>query len=233
MAMFKLAIIAAMPSEIRPLVREWNKMTRAWDGQSYDFYERDGVVAVAGGMGPIPARRTTEAVIQMYRPAEALSVGLAGALTPELQVGQVLWPQVVVNSGDGSRMDAGAGAGVLVSHTVVVDAGAKMMLARQYSAQIVDMEAAAVGRGCELRGVRFRAVKAVSDELDFIMPPTSQFITAEGGFRTGAFVGYISLRPWLWNSVGALAGNSAKASRNLCTALVEYMGAGYVAGRSG
>ena len=57
-----------------------------------------------------------------------------------------------------------------------------MKLAQSYGAQAVDMEAAAVARGAQARGVRFMAVKAISDESTFAMPSMDRFVDGRVNF---------------------------------------------------
>jgi adenosylhomocysteine nucleosidase len=81
------------------------------------------------------------------------------------------------------------------------------------------MEAAAVARGAQARGVRFAAVKAISDESDFAMPPMHRFIHSDGEFDTARFVLFAVIRPWLWAALGRLERNSRRAARALCAYL--------------
>ncbi len=69
-------------------------------------------------------------------------------------------------------------------------------LAESYAAQAVDMEAAAVARGAQARGVRFMAVKAISDESSFAMPPLDRFVDRDGHFCQTAFAASLGARPW-------------------------------------
>ena len=85
------------------------------------------------------------------------------------------------------------------------------------------MEAAAVAQGAQARGVEFAALKAISDAADFSMPPTEPFISSNGQFRSARFALHVAVRPWLWGRTIALARNSAKASRALCTAIEAYI----------
>jgi hypothetical protein len=110
-----------------------------------------------------------------------------------------------------------------VSYASVADAPQKSKLARAYNAQLVDMEAAAVARGAEARGVRFAAVKVVSDAGDHAVPVMDRFITHDGQFSSAKFVAFVALRPWLWASVLRLARNSSRATNALCQALNGYL----------
>jgi adenosylhomocysteine nucleosidase len=86
------------------------------------------------------------------------------------------------------------------------------------------MEAAAVAKGAEAHRLPFAAIKVISDEIGFPIPPVDRFTTKDGGFRTAGFVGFAVLRPWLWAAVIRLARNSAKASQALCERLARDTG---------
>ena len=178
---------------------------------------------ICGGVGPESARRATEAIIQEFRPSQILSVGFVGALDPALKVSEIFEPRTVVNAADGVRTDTGCGQGTLVSFSAVAGRDQKEKLRQAYSAAAVDMEGAAVAQGAGLRGVPFGALKVVSDEADFVMPPLENFMGADGSFRSKQFALHVAVRPWLWGSTIALGRNSARASRALCVALEQYL----------
>ncbi len=152
------------------------------------------------------------------------SVGFAGALGTSMRVGELFEPRQVVDASDGSRVNTGCGSGVLVSFSSVASVEQKSRLAVAYQAQAVDMEAAAVAKGAEAHGLRFAAVKVISDDSSFAMPPMERFIANDGGFRSGAFGFHAAIRPWLWSSVFRLARNSTRASRELCDYLSRNAG---------
>lgn len=215
----EVAIVAALEREVAPLVRRWRVVDQEHGGRKFRFFESGNAVVVCGGMGFEAARRATEATIALYRPSVVLSVGFAGALDEKLRVGDLLEPRYVVDARDGSRTDTGSGSGVLVSSPAVAGAEQKAKLAKSYGAQAVDMEAAAVAKGADARGLRFAAVKAISDEVGFAMPPMDRFIAADGSFRARSFALYAASRPFIWPDVLRLAQNSARAARALSAML--------------
>jgi adenosylhomocysteine nucleosidase len=219
----KVAIVAALEREVFALLKRWHRIERECEGRRFKFFESGQTVLVCGGIGAEAARRATEAVIALYQPELVRSVGFAGALDPTLKVGEIFSPSRVIDARDGSSVETGTGCGVLVSAATVVGAEQKAKLAKAYGAHVVDMEAAAVARGAQARGVRFMAVKAISDESNFAMPPMDRFLGDSGQFRTGKFVIFAALRPWLWPRVIQLARNGAKASRALCAELDRYI----------
>jgi len=223
-----IAVVAAMEREVAPLIRSWKVREIECDGRRYRLFENgaaenSGAVVICGGMGAEAARRATEAVIQVARPMRVLSAGFAGALDPNLKIGDVVQPRAIVNAADGVRTDVGSGEGTLVSYAAVASKEQKERLAKAYAAAAVDMEAAAAAQGAQARGVEFAALKAISDDADFSMPPVERFFSNDGQFRSTAFALYVAVRPWLWRRTMALARNSARASRALCDAIIHYL----------
>jgi len=213
----KVAIVAALEREIRPLVKIWRLCEQDHAGRRFRFYESEYAVLTCGGIGAEPARRAAEAIIALYQPALIYSAGFAGALDRKQHIGDIIVPRRVINANDGSSIDTGQGEGILVSFASVASPEQKAKLAYSYSAQAVDMEAAAVARAAEARGVRFAAVKAVSDESDFVLPAVDAFIDAEGQFKTTAFALFTAIRPWTWGATLRLTRNSRLASQALCS----------------
>src|SRR5580700_11381801 len=219
----KIAMVAALEREVRPLVKGWRRVEREYLGRRFQFFESGQAVVVCGGIGAEVARRSPEAVNALYLPELVLSVGFAGALDPAMKVGEIFSPSRVIDARDGSSVEIASGRGALVSAAALAGVEEKKKLAESYGAQAVDMEAAAVARGAQARDVGFMAVKAISDESDFHMLPMDPFVGTSGQFRTGKFVISLMVRPWLWPNVFHLARNSAKASKALCTELERFI----------
>jgi adenosylhomocysteine nucleosidase len=222
----KVAIIAAMEREVPLLVKLWRRVEREHEGRRFTFYEGEHAVLICGGIGPVFARRATEAAIALYRCPLVISAGFAGALVPDLKVGQTVFPASVRNAYDGSRFetvirDTKVGQTelarcILVSFLGVADKAQKASLAEAYGAHVVDMEAAAVAQRAEARNVPFMAAKAISDELNLPMPPMDQFVKEDGSFSTFRFLMHVLPRPRFWLPMLRLARNSRKAAHNLC-----------------
>jgi adenosylhomocysteine nucleosidase len=222
--MSRVAIVVALEREVRPLVRgqikDWRVSEKEYAGRRFRFFEKDDVVLVCGGIGAEAARRAAEAVIAIYAPKVVYSAGFAGALDPGLKVGDIVQPRRVVDAGDGSSVDLHRGnldcGGVLVSFGAVASPAQKAKLRDSFGARAVDMEASAVARAAEARGVEFAVVKVISDEFDFSFPSMERFVNSNGRFLETRFAGFAAVRPWLWPQVARLARNSNRASRSLC-----------------
>jgi adenosylhomocysteine nucleosidase len=226
----KLAIVAALKREVDPLVRDWHVVVKEHGGHTFRFYESGDTVVICGGIGAEPARRAAEAAIALYGPEIIYSVGFAGALDPVMKVADIFVPARVIDAGDASAVETGTGRGTLVTFAAVATPQQKAKLAESFNAQAVDMEAAAIARAASARGVRFAAVKVISDEVGFELPgmhsrpgASSQgaFISPSGDFLTARFAGFILLRPWTWAAALRLARNSKRAALALSAWLKE------------
>ena len=215
----RLAIVAALEREVRPLVTSWQVSEREHAGRSFRFFENGEVVLVCGGIGAAAARRAAEAVIAIFDPKMVCSAGFAGALDGSLRVGDIMRPRTVINAGDASQALIPGGEGVLVSFEAVASPEQKSKLRESFAAQAVDMEAAAVARSAEARGKEFSAVKAISDESEFEFPAVERFVDPNGRFSELRFAGYTAIRPWLWARVIQLVRNSNRAAHALCMSL--------------
>jgi adenosylhomocysteine nucleosidase len=211
------AIIAALPREVRHLVRGWRRHQML--GKVIAYTSELGVVACAG-MGAARATLAVQAAMSL-RPVTALvSVGLAGACDPALRVGDVVRAGVVVDTLSGERFADARFAQVLVSAVAIASVAEKRRLYESYGASAVDMEAAAVARIAEANGLRFEAIKAISDDAGFELKELARFATHDGQFREAAFAMHAALRPQLWGKLMRLASNSNRALQAL-TAEVE------------
>jgi adenosylhomocysteine nucleosidase len=214
----RLAIIAAMEREVHPLVRNWKQAQAG----GLPAWRSGNMLVVCGGIGAGPARRAAECVMSAFNPSVLISVGFAGSLDSMLNAPDIFVPAKVVDVCSGKEFATGEANGTsttLLTLDDIADVASKQALARDYDAQAVDMEAAAVARVAAGHGLEFRAVKAISEDIGFPLPSFAPFITAEGGLRSVSLAAHLAARPWLWASVLALRQNAARASRALALAL--------------
>jgi adenosylhomocysteine nucleosidase len=223
--MSKLAIIAADLVEIAPLVRGWKHSQQVAQRHSVDIYESGDLVAGFSGMGPVPARIAADTVYKHCsgKVGAILSVGYAGALKPTLKIAGLVEPKKMICAADDTEIINSNGVGTLVSAGAVAALDAKKIMATKYGADAVDMEAYSVADVARIYRVPFRAIKVISDEFDFQMPPMGRFIDDLGRFRKASFAIYSAMRPWTWSSVWKLARNSSRATNALCNRLKQEM----------
>lgn len=221
-----VAVVIAMRRELQPLLGG----VRGQTVDSVEFFELENAVIAVGGIGQMAAGRATEAVVERYGPTMLISAGIAGALTPSLKVGDVVEGSEIVDADSGARFRVAGGTSVIVTVSSVGGSEEKRLLADRYRADVVDMESAAVAEVAQEHGIECRAIKAISDELDFPMPPVAGFIEGNGKFRTARFAAHIAMRPKWWSTVRDLNANSRVASVNLSHA-VQHLIKGCVINR--
>ena len=128
-----------------------------------------------------------------------------------------------MDAGTGVRYRARGGDWLVVTAQAVGGPAEKLELSRQYGADVVDMEAAALAEVAREHGLEFAAIKAISDEADFVMPPLARFVEESGRFATGRFMVYVATRPQLWPVLRKMRANTTIASANLCRAVVNLI----------
>jgi hypothetical protein len=211
----KIAIIGAMRVELAPLLGK--TLAQMVDG--VELFELPEAMAAIGGIGEKHARRASEVAIEHAQPKLLVSAGVVGAISPQLKVGDVGRIREVVDVATGERYPTRGGEWILATSQEVSDAAEKQDLLARYGADVVDMEGAAVAEIAKERGLEFAAVKSVSDDASFVMPPMNQFIDANGRFDNKRFLVYVALHPKWWTTLGKIRNNAGIASGNLCRAL--------------
>ena len=217
----EVAIVAAMEREVGPLIRGWNMILSHYGR----VFEKGHVVLVIGGIGERFAADAAEKILMFRAPEVILSVGFAGALEQSLSVGTVVVPTKVLHQESGRTFTIDGGEGTLLSTSRIATTSQKKEAAARFGAQAIDMEAAAVAEVAQRRGIRFAAVKAISDALDFPLPAMDRFVDGNGQFRTGRFMAHAAVRPQMWPVLSQLRSNAAKSSSVLCKVLGQIRSA--------
>ena len=185
----------------------------------------DEVIAVCAGMGASAARRAFVAAEFVGSLDLVLSVGWAGALMAECEPGQCFVASEVIDAQTGERFALKAGRRKLrvVTAARVADEAEKRRLAATYDAALVEMEAAAVARLAQMRGIPMVCFKAVSDGVDAVLPDLNPFIDISGKLRMAPFLAYVALRPGYWGALGRLGRNSAAAAKSLAGTVEAFL----------
>jgi adenosylhomocysteine nucleosidase len=224
----RIAIIAALPGELKPLVRGWERLPTA-KGSGISMWRRpeaessDETVAVCAGMGAAAARRAFTAaefggVLDMV-----LSVGWAGALTDSEDVGLVMSEVIDAQTGECFFLTTGKRKLRVVTTVAVADAREKRRLAQTYGAAMVDMEAATVARLAQMRGIPMVCIKAVSDGLDTRLPDINPFIDVAGQMKMGAFLAHVAIRPQYWGPLVDMGRRTASASNAIASTVEAFL----------
>ena len=247
--MTRVAIIAAMAGELKPLVRGWEHERRnAVDLWRLRFDGGEWVASCAGA-GQAAATRAFAEIERDGRMDRAISVGWAGALRESLVRGEAYTVSGVVDMRTGERFEASVagdradrspssqkqepstGSGqsparsglLLVTSPRVANAAEKRRLAAAYDAGMVDMEAAAVARLAGMRGIPFDCIKGVSDGFRDDLPDFNRFLSAEGQLQLARLLFYVLPRPWHWPALIRMGENSKKASQSIAELLRDFL----------
>jgi adenosylhomocysteine nucleosidase len=228
--MSRVAIIAAMPGELKPLVRGWahthHDGVDLWRRKS----EQGEWLAACAGMGADRATRAFAATEQDGPLDLVLSAGWVGALTAAVSAGEVTDVSGVIDVRTGERFRTGqfqeGQSSVerwLVTVPHVAGREEKQRLAATYGADLVDMEAASVARLAAMRGIPFYAIRGVSDGVDDLLPDFNAFRGPLEEFRLASFVIYAALRPKYWPSLVRMGDNSRKAAEGMACAISGFL----------
>ena len=223
--MTRLAIIAAMPGELKPLVVDWPHSIRNGIHFWAQRTEDEEWIAACAGAGQAAATRAFAAIEDGGPIDLVFSIGWAGALRAEIAPGAAHNVAGVIDTRTGERFHCEAGAGNLWLATSprVANRAEKLRLAAAYDAALVDMEAAAIARLAAMRAIPFYCVKGVSDGLRDRLPDFNAFLTADGRFRLGRFALFSLLRPWYWPALLRMGENSRRASQSIVESLRDFL----------
>ncbi len=138
-------------------------------------------VTIYGFVGKVESAMVTQAVIDRFKPKYIIHCGSAGAISPELNIGDVVcgteYYEHDFDSGICAPLKASSSLiekikdvypdvklGSVISGDVLVkDDEYKDNLFRKFSALAVDMDSAAVAKVCIENGVEFCAIKVIVD----------------------------------------------------------------------
>lgn len=219
-----IVIIAAMPGELKPLVRSWAAL-ETHEGVDGWQHPSGPIMAFCGGMGSGAATRSFARARQVCEPVQLLSVGWGGALREELAPGTVISASMVRDLNTGEMFAAHGSGGLLLTSARVAVREEKHRLARTYDGSVaVDMEAATLARMADAHSLHFRAIKAISDTLDEDLPDMNPFVRPDGTFATARFVASVSVQPRYWSSLAKFGKQATLAADKLCAVIADEIG---------
>lgn len=230
--MTRVGIIAAMPGELKPLVKLAGPAGSGWPHSTRNgihFWaqrnEEEEWIAACAGAGQAAATRAFAAIEDGGPIDLVFSVGWAGALRPEIAAGSAhnVAGVIDVRTGERFNCDAGAGQLWLATSPKVAPYSEKRRLTSAYQAALVDMEAAAIARLAAMRGIPFYAIKGVSDGLNERLPDFNRFLTPTGQFQLARFTLFAILRPWYWPALIRMGENSKRASQSIADTLLDFL----------
>lgn len=221
-------IIAALPGELKPLVRGWQASTLK-DGTRLWVHVAptgDVWIAACSGMGEDAARRAFVGAGSQGPLDVVLSVGWAGAVYEGAKPGDASALSMIIDAktGEQFQLTTGKRRWLLVTTPRVADALEKARLRGTYpGAVMVDMEAATIARLAQMRGIPMACIKGVSDGVEAELPDLNPFISPRGQLRLLPFLAHLAVRPRYWKAIAELNRNSSKAAQAMCDLILEFM----------
>jgi len=225
----RVGLLAPMPSEFRPLAKALTlqRTDSGWTGAAGAIE----LVAAKTGIGTRLAAEATERLLDTTSFDHVMVVGIAGGMGPS-RVGDIVYPEVVVDKASGaeyrpSPLGAVQSSGRLVTHD---DFDMKQperdaLVAEGFVA--VDMETAAVASVCERRGVRWSAVRSISDLVGVTPGDVIGLANPDGTPNVGASVRYLLTKPWRIPRLVRLGVDSQRAASGAAAAAARLL---YAAG---
>ena len=200
-----IAILAALPEELAGIRRA--------------VPESPSVLLAATGDGPKRAASAAARFLERHRPAALVGAGLAGALSPGLEVGNFIASRRVsfeigeTASPDPAWLDRARAAGARTGVLVTVDRPVVTLAARRALAATlrhagpedilaVDMESAAWAREAAVRGIPYVIVRVVSDALEDELPRfLADSVGPDGSIHRGEVARRALLQPAWWGTL--------------------------------
>jgi len=247
-----IGLIAAMPEEIRPLLRRVGKYRREKiDGfAAYRFtYGKEKILLVKSGMGLDNAAAAARVLIKEAKPCIIVNFGFCGAVKPGPEVGDIMMAQRILlnrenlfspQSGiveEDAKLLSRSLADALHGRNCRVYSGAfittaeirnKVEMARLVPVwapnPVLEMETAAVAKAAADEGVSFLAIRGVSDDAgEELGFSISEFTDDKMKIRIGKVFLAIARKPWIIPQLLRLAKNSKKAGENLALAITALL----------
>lgn len=215
---YRIGVIAALPGELRPLVRGWSRLS---DGAF--MTERGGatVVAVARGMGAARAEQAM-AIAETGGPLHAVvSAGWAGGASCGVQPGTAYEVGEVLDAAAGERYVTAAATSPIKLATLdhVAGRAEKRRLAETYGVSLVDMEAVVLAKLARRRGIPFYSWKVVSDIASEDLPDFNLFLDSNQQLRTGQLAAYALTHPRYLAPLVRMGKNAKSGAEALAGAL--------------
>lgn len=185
--------------------------------------DRGDVVVLLTGMGARNATDALERVFGSWRPSRVFACGFAGALNPELKIGDVVFQ----NAGELESPLLALGASKARIHSaerVAITRHEKAELRRVTGADAVDMESAAIRNVCAAGSVSCVCLRAISDAANEDLPlDFNALMTRDQRFSYPRLFLAMTRSPHAVPALARLGRQSALAARELASALAKII----------
>ena len=228
----RVAILAPMRSELRPLVRSLS-LRRAHSGGDALLSGAIGrveIVATTTGIGTRAAARTARRDLDAAPVDHLVVVGIAGGIGPSVAIGDLVVPERVLDLATGAEYrpstlgDTAARGTLATSDELLVDPDAAARLERR-GVIAIDMETAAIGAVCEGRRCPWSVFRAISDRADdgSTDPAILGLLGPDGAPKPAALARFVLTRIWRVPELARLARGLRLATNAAASAAVTAL----------
>jgi len=249
----RLAIFAALPHEAKKIVTNL-KAKKDAEERTFDIYRANcrsiEILVVITGMGTINALSAAKYISSVFRPEIILSVGFGGALYEAASIGDLIWGSKFISvaapvENESNMPDAGkhiASTGNENTLSILQDlmqiregsvvtipylmkkSEIRKAIPGEIQNPVCDMETFALAHFCEDNGLRFFAVRSITDLANEDIPAELGEISDSSGKYSvmRALIIFVT-KPCLLPVVFRLAANSQIASRTLCSFVRAFL----------
>lgn len=217
-----IILLTAMRDEMQPTLQ---KLGLTLDGPGK--VREKPVVAAVSGIGAQRIERRLEQLLDQYSPARVILFGAAGALDPELEVGQLLRPgRLVTDDEPPIVLVAGdADTTLYTAPRLISTVEDKADALRKHDACAADMESYHAARVLKRRDVPLTVIRAVCDTADVALPAQSErWVNDAGQPDAAAAAIYLAVHPWAAPSLLRLRDALHHAAANLADAVDHAIG---------
>jgi adenosylhomocysteine nucleosidase len=239
-------VVFALRREAAPFLREFRPQQRFPGSPCWARFCGPAwltVLVLETGTGAAATERALEWVLGgqvlgtvPYRPKVILSAGFAGALKPELRVGDVVLATDVTDTQGNSWAAPWPGelppgewrphlhrGRLLTVPEIIGSTEDKRKLGERDRASALDMESATVARLCKRHGAPFGCVRVVSDDLETPLSPQLARLLSRGRVSPVRLAAALLGRPSMTTELWRLARATRVAAELLAKALGELL----------
>lgn len=243
-----IGLIAAMTSESNALlcyVKQWKRFELGrFDCKSFEIYEKKCVL-ITSGMGTQRAGQAARELIKTNAPRLLISFGIAGAVEADLDIGDVVVPEVYCELVNGvpqslqpmnlwpdnalkaAAFSVGSCGARLITGTAVTTGGS-IVSGEQLSNlkhPILEMETAGIARAARESGIPLFSMRAISDGPRAPIPfNLSEIMDEEANLRAGSLIMALVRHPGIVLKLRGLIQNTRTAATNVAFAVINALG---------
>jgi nucleoside phosphorylase len=228
----RVAILAPMPAELRPLLRPLALVGErsTAGGLLSGAVGRLEVVATTTGIGTLAAARAAEHVLDDGRIDHLLVVGIAGGIGARVGIGNLVVPECVLDlASDSEHWPAPLGEtdsrGILATSDALLSDPEQAARLEARGVIAVDMETAAIAAVCERRGCPWSVFRAISDRADDAStdPAVLDLVGPDGRPKPAAVARFVLSRPSRALQLRRLARGTRLATRAAAKATLAVL----------